>query len=347
MQRGIWKYLLYTLLVAFTVSCENEIDVAADWKEVAIVYGALNPSDEKNYIRINRAYLDERQSAFRFINDPDSLYFDSLIVTLDEIRNGRLNKTIEAKLVDGNDLGIPKDSGLFYFDTNPLYEISEKIEPSTFINDYEYRLTITNPKTGYVCTGRTMSNGKADVSNPVSENSPKKIFPRATEDHNIYVLFQEGKYVRAYTIEMITRVEEFKKDNPSDSRIREVKWNMVNLGKTRSLTNFLESEYLIPSASFFSNLAVQLGVDSSVNRRLVNYDINFYGVSDDFNTYVDVSKPSIGIIQKKPEFTNIENGLGLFASRHITRFQNREFDSTTTVEIQLSEFSSELNFVYP
>lgn len=345
MQNLIQKSLLYTLLLVFTISCENEVDVSADWEEIAVVYGALNPTDDTNYLRINRAFLDENESALRYIDNPDSLYFESLEVYLDEFRNNSYTKTISASLVNGEDFGLSKDSGFFYSESNPLYQITDKIQASTFINDYTYSLTVRNPLTGYTCSGLTLSNGKPEVTNPVSENSPRTVFPRATDDHNIYVSFKEGKHVRAYTIEMIIRVEEFKTSDPSSSTVIPIKWNLVNGGRTRRLSGFEEAIYLVPSSSFFATISSALTADTSLSRRLVDYDINFYGISEDFSTYLSVTSPSIGIIQKKPEFTNLTNGLGIFTSRHITRFDNQKFDAQTTVEMQLSEFTDYLNFV--
>ena len=38
--------------------------------------------------------------------------------------------------------------------------------------------------------------------------------------------------------------------------------------------------------------------------------------SEDLNTYIKVNKPITGIVQERPQFTNINNGIGLFSSRY-------------------------------
>ena len=35
----------------------------------------------------------------------------------------------------------------------------------------------------------------------------------------------------------------------------------------------------------------------------------------DLETYIDVNKPITGIVQERPHFSNINNGIGLFSSR--------------------------------
>lgn len=345
MQNTIWVYpLLATLLLPF-YSCDNDLNVAADWKEVAVIYSTLNPSDDTNYVRIQRAFLDESQSAFKFLNNPDSLYFDSLIVYIEEYSNGNFTKKIDLKLIDGNDIGMEKDSGDFYSQKNPLYYTDEEIRPSTFTTDISYYATVINPRTGYICRSSTESLGKAEVYNPINNTSARTVQPKNIDDHRIYVNFKEGKYVRAYTLDMTIRVEEIDTSNSQQKEIKTVNWRMVNLGKTQRIQGFEDKIYLVPSINFFSALSSQLEENPNVVRRLLDYDLTFYGVSDDFNTYLSVSRPSIGIVQKKPEFTNIENGLGLFTSRYITRFENRRFDPSTVTEIQLSEVTNNLNFV--
>ena len=83
MQKTIRNLVLLLVMTSFFWGCENEVNIAADWKEIAVVYGAINPNQAKNYIRIQRAYLDEDQAAVAFSNSLDSVYFDSLDVTLE------------------------------------------------------------------------------------------------------------------------------------------------------------------------------------------------------------------------------------------------------------------------
>ena len=51
---------LYQLFVCFLVvfsSCETDFDVNAEWDDVTIVYGLLDPNNEIQLIKINKAYL--------------------------------------------------------------------------------------------------------------------------------------------------------------------------------------------------------------------------------------------------------------------------------------------------
>ena len=51
---------LYQLFVCFLIvfsSCETDFDVNAEWDDVTIVYGLLDPNNEIQLIKINKAYL--------------------------------------------------------------------------------------------------------------------------------------------------------------------------------------------------------------------------------------------------------------------------------------------------
>ncbi|MEZ5030008.1 MAG: hypothetical protein R2787_01275 [Saprospiraceae bacterium] len=63
------------LMMLTLVSCDNELDLVSDWKEIPVVYGFLSRSDTAQYIRVEKAFLDPATSAFVIAKNPDSLYF--------------------------------------------------------------------------------------------------------------------------------------------------------------------------------------------------------------------------------------------------------------------------------
>ncbi len=344
MQNPIQNYILLTVIFFTFCGCENELKVAADWEEVAVVYAALNPTQSKNYVRVQRAYLDEKRGALNYSNVQDSLYFQELDVTISEYSNGTFINTFVLTKVDGDTLGMQKDSGVFYSGQNILYELNDPIKPSTYLINYTYEITVRNPITGYTTTARTPSVGSPEVTEPINESFSLINF-NGTDDQTTVTRFQEGKWARAYTVEMVIYVEETQKNNSANKEIKEIVWRMVNLGRTKDIQSQSKATYLVPSIGFFTSLQGVLLEDNTLERRLLNYDINFYGISDDFNTYLNVNEPSIGIIQKKPEYTNFDNGLGIFASRHIKSFEGYTFPGNTLRHIQQSRFTEKLGFV--
>lgn len=344
MQKTIYSLILWMLSICLFTACDNELKVAADYKEVAIVYGLLNPTDDVNYIRIQKAYLDENSGALNFTGIPDSLYFDTLDVSITEFHNGTEGNTYKLRKVDGNTLGLPKDSGVFSNEVNILYQLNAPVKASSFFNDYEYKITIFNPKTGNIVQASTTTVGTAEVTAPASEQS-KSLVILADSNFKIIALYKEGKYARAYDMIMRIRVEEINKEDTMQREVKEMDWVMFSGRKTNSLDGFQESVHAIPSTIFFNFLQSNLDETKDVNRRLLGYDLLTYGIGDDLYTYISVNEPSIGIVQKKPEFTNVENGYGIFSSRHIYRLTNKTFDFRTRLALNQSDITSDLNFL--
>jgi len=87
-----------------------------------------------------------------------------------------------------------------------------------------------------------------------------------------------------------------------------------------------ESKMKIEGNSFFNFLALNLDKNQSVIRYFNEIDMIMTVGSEDLETYINVNKPITGIVQERPQFTNINNGIGLFSSR----FKKIRFDYDLT-----------------
>jgi hypothetical protein len=344
MQKTIWVLLGFVLVSLCFSACDNELNVAAKWKEIAIIYGALNPTDTEQYIRIQRAYLDEDKGALTFSQEPDSLYFDTLTVTLDEFENGTYKKSYTLNRVNGNTIGLPKDSGIFSSGVNYLYQLKEPIRASSYFTSMSYVLTVKNPYTGYTSSSSTLIAGQAELSSPINDFIDQ-LFISAQDKHSIVAKYKEGVNVRSYDMIMEAHIEEIDKADTSKRTFKTLQWKMFSNKESRSLSGFNDVTSLVLSANFFSMLDANLKPNDNIYRRLVDYDLFLYGIGDDFYTYINVNRPSLGIVQKKPEYTNITNGYGLFSTRYINKYIGRNFHPNTRVQLNLSEDTKDLGFV--
>ena len=67
--------LLFILIISLVTSCETDFDLNSEWEEVMIVFGLLDQSQDKQYIRINKAFLGE-ESVSVMASVADSLNYD-------------------------------------------------------------------------------------------------------------------------------------------------------------------------------------------------------------------------------------------------------------------------------
>ena len=102
------------VLLVFS-SCENTVDINAEWKETIVVYGLLDPNDSVQYIKVNKAFLNQNTSTYTVAQISDSLYLDSTEVSLRQVNTGRVINLIRTNTVK-------KQPGIFASDVNYLLQ---------------------------------------------------------------------------------------------------------------------------------------------------------------------------------------------------------------------------------
>ncbi len=340
----LWKLFIISLSLW---SCDNEIKIAAPWKETMVVYGLLDPAAEVNYIRIQKAFLDQAGHAFQYVNTVDSIYPDALDVKLMVRKNGQLIDSIFPKLIDGNSEGIAKDTGLFANSPNYLYKITERIKDSRLITggreDYEYQLKVRNKTTGYECSSKTLTTGLLESISPVSDNlSPITINDKTNSYISVY--YREGRNVKTYDLVLRFWYKEVLLSDTSKKEVKFLNWEIFKNKATHSLNGYETELFAVSGSIFYEILNASIKPNSLVKREALYCDVEYYGAGEDLYTFIQVNQPSLGIVQKKPEYSNIYNGLGIFSSRYVTRIKKIPVSSDMKKTLKLSTYTKDLNF---
>ena len=71
----IRKTLLILITLAFIVSCDNDLDIIAEWKDIPVVYGILNAQDSVHYVKLNKAFLGQGD-VMSMAQEFDSLHYN-------------------------------------------------------------------------------------------------------------------------------------------------------------------------------------------------------------------------------------------------------------------------------
>ena len=80
----------------------------------------------------------------------------------------------------------------------------------------------------------------------------------------------------------------------------------------------------IKGDQFFQFLTTNL--TNNIPKQFLSLDLVMTVGTDDLNTYINVNKPFSGIVQERPVFSNINNGVGLYSSRFT-------YDDITGIEL--------------
>jgi hypothetical protein len=293
-------FICLVLIVVFASSCKNDIQLNASYKEITVVYGLLDINDSVHYIRIQRAYQNTNATAQSIAQKPDSLYFDSLEVKITDVNTSQVYKL--AKVIT-----VIKDSGYFQNKLNILYGFTDNINPA-----HSYRLDIKNVYTGNLVNSQTIV-----VGNPQQITSPPGDTFDIVPAKKIRIAFRTGVNARAYDLFYRFKYDEF------DSATGVLKAHQffdyyVSRGDlTTTLNGGEDKSGDTYTEDILQSIGNAIPVSPGTARVATFFDAYYAGATDDLNVYIDVSKPSIGIVQKKPEFTNVSNGYGVFSSRNV------------------------------
>lgn len=325
--------------IALFSACSTDFDVTGDWKETIVVYGLLDQAQPKQYIKINKAFLGQG-NAFDYAQVKDSVQFvNSMNVTLHRIKNG----VDIATYTLSPDNTMPKNPGTFY---GPDQEHAIYSMPSTGANalnpDSEYKLVIKNNDTGKEATSQTVLVSDFGAFSSPSASAPSfSLVSPSNDNYKFTVKFNSALNARVY--QMVLRLH-YVDSTTTGNVVDSLDWvspqqTTSGLGGGQVMDfGFVGQDYMrfIGGAlSDYPNL---------VKRTPGKVDIIIIAAADELNTFINVNRPSTGIIQEKPEYTNITNGLGIFSARYYKAPFARTMNAATLDSLSGGRYTCRLKF---
>ncbi len=333
------KILLTALIfLPLLFSCNKELNVNADWKEITVVYGLLNQDDSLHDIKITKAFLGPG-NALDFARIPDSSNFSSpQDVKMEEWNGTTLIKTFsfDTATITNKEAG----DSIFYYPDQLVYRTTGALN-----ENYTYKLIIKNPKTGSEITSQTTLIHTFDISKPQPPPA-KAVFQSGKLTTTQWYSAENG---RRYQLVIRFHYLEFpKNDTSSASKVNKyLDWVVFTNEVSTTLTGGVQMEYNISGDAFFVVLGGKIPVDPTLARTARDVEYIFSVASDDLNTYMDVTEPSNSVVQERPSFTNIDNGIGLFASRYDNRKSSPrilQLSNVTLAELKVNPYTKDLGF---
>jgi hypothetical protein len=318
------------------LSCSTEFDINAEKQDITVVYGLLSQNDSIQYVKITKAFLGD-QSAYELAQDPSlSSYGDDLSVTGSEIINGNVSRTFNLqKTIITN-----KDTGIFYAPNQEVY----KFTPVPLLNGTAtYRIDITNSVTGKKTTATTNMVKDFSVQKPAyNPDNPQLGLVNQTGAYGIYdAQWRSARNGRVY--EPFFRFH-FKEVNKVtlDTVEKHVDWLLSSI-KSEKLDGGEDMVVSYNSESFYKNVQSKVPVDPGVDRVIGMVDFVVSVGGDDLSIYIDLNKPTTSIIQERPAYTNVTNGIGIFSCRYLKKYSFR-LSQYSVDKLLHGEYTSQLGF---
>ena len=295
--------IILLLFSVFFLSCETDFDVNAEWQDVTVVFGLLDPNNEDQLIKINKAFLGPGD-ALQMASVADSTNYDpsEITVKVHRVKQQPFGGYDTLASVTLSDTLLEKDEGLFSTEENIIYTFKK---PSSFYNTNSlYLLDILNENTQERITSET------EIINTFSFESLNPSFewglyngelPDSLKFRTKNIEWQKSQNGLIYQLDIVIN---FLENNDT-----------VNLVWSQPLVEYTSGNMSlqIKGEQFFQFLVNNL--DNNTVKQFLNLDLVMTIGTVELKTYIDVNKPFSGIVQERPTYKNINNGIGLFSSR--------------------------------
>ena len=300
------KHLIVLFLtLLFLSSCDNELNLTTEWKNIPIVYGLLNEEDQVQYIRIEKAFLDPTTNAFELAQNVDSIYYSNALVQLER---PKFNETINLEKVDASKEGLVRAEGVFPSEPNFLYKIDlsnsnpleggEELILSIIDNDQ----VLGSSETTLVESFFLISGQPGDDLNFGNYDRVTRISWRPI-----------GTEASIYDVSLKVNYQESLIDNASEFVDKSITW-VVAKNLVRENTERMGIE--IQGEDFYAFLGSVLEPAPNQIRIFQDIDVTVTAGGRELANFIRVRQANTGLTssQVTPTFSNIENGLGLFSS---------------------------------
>ncbi len=314
--------LLFATIATIFSACSTEFDVTAPYKEIPIIFGVLNKDEAVQYIKINKAYLNDEGSAIIAGSVPDSNIYPypievKLYASYTPITDSNIQYISSVEL---DTVHLNKEAGSFNAN-NIFYKT-----PAGF----KVKYTIINRDTtwaNYQIVVRRKSDGKliAKSRTPIvadflfsGTQNEVKLYNRFTKIYLNHTFSWNG----AINGKMYTTFLRFKfrevDDLVGSSEEKFVDMPMFENIKTSNSIGTSKISYTLSGEAFFTYLQAKLDPLTSPSARreyIAPLELHFNVAGEELTKYIEINNGSGGLNDIRPEYSNVEGGLGIFSSR--------------------------------
>ena len=321
----IKKYLSFIFISLGLIvlnSCNEKIELIGDFVETAVVYGLLDQADSLHYIKINRAFIGPG-NALEIAQIADSSYFTNVDATISEYLNGNLTRSwlLRDTILDNKDpngVFYAPEQKVYYFKTMPT-GFNGVIQTST-----NPQMTSLNPQAIYkidivINNGAFSVSGETELVRGITSAA-------ATQNFNFKFADNPGEYTstgitvsstgNSYVLNTQLKMAFYEWQDNTYSE-KSFFWN---LGEADVLP--LSSKIFTANGeTFYDLMKSNCTENSSISKRTFKgVTIKITGGAEELYNFIAVNKPSSGLAQSKPTYTNLTatNGkrvIGIFSSR--------------------------------
>ncbi len=329
------KKLLFLFITIFTLlGCDNDFDLTEDWKDITIVYGLLDQAQPIQYIRIEKAFLDPSTSALVLAQEADSLYYDNIRVQLVEFQSGNSNGNIyQLERVNAIDEGFTRAEGIFATTPNILYKHTIQIK-----EDFTYRIEIIKDgDTDNKIEAETNICQDFRLTSPGNSTTSLRFRPGTETSFR----WSPPSNSKVFNLKVLINYKEAPLTAPSNITSKQLTWVIdskivPNPGDLARIT--------VEGDKFFDFMANSL--EPGFVRTLDSLDVEVISGAEAILAYINAGQINGGITSSDltPNYTNINEGFGVFSSRYYKNRTGFSLEALTLDSLKDGYLTRDLGF---
>ncbi len=348
------KQFLLTLIAAgLLAACSTDLDINAEYEEITIVYGLLNPRDSVHLVKINKAFLGEG-NAYDMALVADSNEYSgeaielAVVDRLDENGNVVETYTLWDTVITNREPGTfnAPEQKLFYF-TTPFFD--ELNTGRMYLDlDGKYRIRLRVKGADITSTTPIVNDFRID---PVDQDTGN------VQTSRVNLMNSQGTDYGEYEFNWTSKADckrtvvhfRFRYDEVrgTDTIHKEYTQQIGSRVADDSQLN-QDHEVRMGGASFFSGLAGTIKNEpdwASVDKRIFRgMDFLCAVANDDFHTYLTLTEPVSGIIEDRPDYSNVSGAFGIWGSRYTKNVVGKRLNGNTLTELVEGQHTGDLHF---
>lgn len=333
------KYVLRLSLAAIfgilLFSCSNELDVIEASRDIPVVYGFLSMTQDTQFLRIERAFIDKDIPASDLAQNLDNLYYgDDVKVSIINLDNTEVHLL---EKVDASQVGYVREEGIFLTEPNILYQIASNdlnLDP-----DSNYQLEIERTSDDSVVTAQTKLVGECRIIRPRPTATPRVVdfSPIAPTPFR----WNSGDNASIYDVALEINYQE---RLPNEEYVvKKLLWNMgTNINDNGESTQ----QHLQEADGFYNFLSNNIEVNSQMSRIMRDFRVIVTAGSIDLQKYLKIGQANLGITstQDIPFHSNLSEGRGIFASTYETILDGVQLSPGSLDSLFNGSETKDLNF---
>jgi len=311
-----------SILILILCACSEEIDLVSEGEAIPVVYAIFDASDSIHTVRLSKSFADE-MSVESMINNPAYLYYDQARITMNK-------KNSTKKYTFLLNESIPRQQGYFPDSPNPVYQLEQKLDPGLYT---------LNIDTG---DGTSPININTHLISDLIVAYPGKASKRIYfyDDPVLFIWLPSSdaySYEIAFTLIYEEKHQSNKLQRKSVTYSRRVFKEELEWMQDRYKAHI----YSDPVYSYFG---LQIHEDDMVEyRKPIELILTISSADQDLTRYLRNVSPDIDT--RNAANGNLENAIGIVASKFSCKFPNMQLASKAMDSLRSGRFTKDLKFV--